>query len=47
MLKRLQDTLVPQAGAIWAKAEEAKTPMRVAAFVIALERLLSALKLKE
>lgn len=39
VLKKLKDTLVPQAELIWQKAEEKKVPLRVAAFIVALERL--------
>ncbi len=39
VLEKLKETLVPQAELIWQKAEAAKIPLRVAAFVVALERL--------
>lgn len=39
VLHKLKETLVPQAELIWTKAEEKKIPLRVAAFVVALERL--------
>jgi glutamate dehydrogenase/leucine dehydrogenase len=45
VLAKLKETLVPQAEAIWQKAETGKTTLRTAAFVVALERLASALKL--
>ncbi len=39
VLEKLKETLVPQAELIWQKAEATKIPLRVAAFVVALERL--------
>ena len=42
VLSKLKDTLVPQADLIWQKAAEKKVPLRVAAFIVALERLANA-----
>lgn len=42
VLTKLKETLVPQADLIWQRAEEKKIPLRVAAFIVALERLASA-----
>ncbi len=39
---RLKDTLVPQAETIWRQAEDLRVPMRVSAYVLALERLSTA-----
>ena len=42
VLAKLKETLVPQADLIWQKATEKKIPLRVAAFMVALDRLASA-----
>lgn len=42
VLTKLKDTLVPQAELVWKTAEAKKVPLRVAAFIVALERLASA-----
>ena len=39
--QKLKDTLVPQAELVWNKAEELNTTLRMAAYVVALERLAS------
>lgn len=42
VLTKLKDTLVPQAELVWKTTQEKQVPLRVAAFIVALERLASA-----
>lgn len=47
VLKRLQDTLVPQAEEVWQRADTLNVPLRVAAYVLALERLANETVIEE